>query len=562
MLAADGSMIVKVSSGTSVVVVNRHHYLSLGGQDESFEGWGYEDYEFNTRLTILSRWFPMPIDWLSMAGNFITISEFKGWKAVYRLHGDWLANKGIYLFHQHHQTDSDYRAHEPRNLDRLTARMKSFHQSGETLAPIPIQDAGITLILRDDPFCFDRKFAPELGQVIFRNASEFESTQALSAYLQAAAITRVMFPNPYATPELLALYRMCSEEGIETYVCERGALPDSVYHDPSGFLSDGESYTPKQWDHPLSEAERSAVEAYITEVFESSRTLEQQSSARQGAEVRRRLGVAPGRKIVFVPFQQPGDTVVQHFAGECGSWEVFVARIEALATGLGRDWAVVVKKHPAEESFEEIPGTIAAHHVHIYDLIEIADSIVVLNSGTGLLGAMAMKPVFTLGEAFYGQEGLCRRVGGEEDLAKAIASGFSPDREKLLRFVHYLRFHFYSFGQMEQRKTKMANGRPITATRSINYYELRAPGGALRRYNVRSVPVDFASPLFDRYRNRATPLVYAGVDCVVSIRAKMASKTHNRKLRKFFENPQAFFQDSKFLPLRALKIFFSAKSSH
>ena len=90
--------IEKFSTGTSVTVFNREYYLIRGGQNEQFIEWGYEDIEFMLRCIRVNKKFPLPEDFLKDYRNFSEISEYKGWKSIYRLFGDITFSKGKCMF--------------------------------------------------------------------------------------------------------------------------------------------------------------------------------------------------------------------------------------------------------------------------------------------------------------------------------------------------------------------------------------------------------------------------------------------------------------------------------
>jgi len=258
MLSYDLRYREKFSHGTSVILVNLHYYLCRGGQDERFEGWGYEDYEFTTRLMLHNPQFPLPENCSSMAGNFMTIDKYSGWKAAYRLHGDWLGSKGIYLLHMPHPVDRKYAANAARNQRRLEKRFRQGLQAEEPV-PISYPEAGVSLLFRETPFCFFREFAPFLGRTIFANERSLCEAKSLASFLRTNHVSRVVFGNPYANDALLSIYGWCRKNRFPFVVCERGALPDSVFHDSGGFLCDSDSYSPGKWDKPLSKEQEERV---------------------------------------------------------------------------------------------------------------------------------------------------------------------------------------------------------------------------------------------------------------------------------------------------------------
>ncbi len=535
MLSADRDLIEKYSHGTSVVLVDRHYYLSVGGQNEMFEGWGFEDYEFTTRLIRKNPQFPIPQNWSTMAGNFMTISQYSGWKAAYRLHGDWLGSKGIYLFHIPHNVDDSFKHHPGRNQKLLERQLKRGSQIKDPAA-LCYLDSGSSLMFAKNPFCYSREFAPSLGKIVMAKEKDIYNAAKLKNYIEEHHIDRIVFSNPYANKYLLAIYQWCKEQNFPLIVAERGALPDSVYHDRRGFLSDGDSYNPDKWNRPLSCQQENEVQAYIESIRYGSKMLESQSDRIGPEQLRKKLGIANNKKVLFIPFQQPNDTVVRYFSGPIDSFDNFHNVVSRLPSQLAEQWCVVYKKHPVEDEVSHVSGAINADEFNVYDLIEMADALVLINSGVGLYGMMFAKPVYILGDAWYKHEDMNVVVKDESSLASHINAGFVPDRNVVQRFIYYLRYEFYSFGHQFQRRARLENGLPTTATLNIDYYELRGWGRETFYFTENSAVVGLESPLFDRYRSMQ-------ITTQSKLLKNRNSSVAKLKLKKLKERPLQFFID-------------------
>lgn len=525
MLKNNSEEIEKFSSGTSVVVLDRHYYLSRGGQDEQFEGWGFEDYEFATRLIRKVRKFPLPSNWLSMAGNFMKINKYDGWKATYRLYGDWMAAKGIYMFHSPHPIEVKYHRRKDINLRYLQHRMAEFVKTGVEHDPLPALEHGKTLLMRKNPFSCQREFAPFLGELVQVSEFEFENEDYFSEFLQDQRIDRVVFGNPYSNEKLLSLYQWCKNTGFPFIVSERGALPGAVYHDRSGFLNDSINYNEDRWNFDLDSTEHDEITSYIEEIKEGKDNLERQSDRVDTFTLRQRLGIKPKQKVLFVPFQQPNDTVIRYFSGPIESYEKFHAKICSLVEELGPEWKILYKKHPVEDDIAEIPGATAVHDVNLHDLLDLCHSVALINSGTGLYAMMYGKPLYVFGNSWYASEGLCVTVRNPDKAADLIKAGFEVDYEKVLRFIKYLRFDFYSFGEMVTRRARYEDGTPITATTEINYYEIRGFTANTRKLQRKPAIIPTTSLLFDRYKGGSGQIIHGSTTtAAANTPAKVISK--------------------------------------
>lgn len=576
MLEQDEELIQQFSTGTSAIVVRRDYYLVRGGNDTKFVGWGFEDYEFVCRLIRRSRQFPLSADWLKSDSNFIKIKRYEGWKAVYRLHGEWMARKGIWLFHVPHAIEKSLHSNKDRNWRLFLERLKEDAIGNGEPPALPDLSAGRSLALAKNPFTYSREIAPYLGEVVFRTSEDFPSTASLRAFIKNERITRIVFANPYKDQYTKKIYKWCQINKFPLIICERGALPDSVFYDDTGFLTDSTKYHRKNWDRPLSEGETQSVEKYISSIRWGDSVLEKQAKRLDTYKVREKLGISAKRKILLVPFQQPRDTVIRFFSGAIESFEKFYDLVGSLPEKLGDDWVVVYKKHPTEDDLAVIPGAVNADDFNIHDLIEICDAMLLINSGTGILGMMFGKPVYVVGDSWYSDSDINFTFTDPqnvtpEKVARKILDGFEIDYERVLRFIHYLRFEFYSFGAQHQRRVRYEDGTPITATTRIDYYEVRGFSEKPAIYRKSFAPIPKTSPIFDRYdldslglaklphASKPTPPKArnsAARSAPVPQVALSAKDKRKAKLLKLKQNPHAFFRDSKSPALSKLRFIF------
>jgi len=111
--------------GSSCLVMNRAHLLSIGGHDESYKGHGAEDFELLHRLGTL---FPIAEKPKQYSTNFGsgTIDEYKGFRAYFALFGKSAYEKDIVFVHLYHPKRNirGYYKHK-RNFTKLKKLMES-----------------------------------------------------------------------------------------------------------------------------------------------------------------------------------------------------------------------------------------------------------------------------------------------------------------------------------------------------------------------------------------------------------------------------------------------------
>lgn len=114
--------------------------------------------------------------------------------------------------------------------------------------------------------------------------------------------------------------------------------------------------------------------------------------------------VFPQRYVLF-PCQIPHDVTILYHS----TYSVQEALRETCEATASLGIPLVVKGHPVnpdsmqllKEIANKYPHTIWVDHVHIHDAIKGAESVVVVNSGTGMESLLFDKPVITFGRCEY-----------------------------------------------------------------------------------------------------------------------------------------------------------------
>ncbi|MEK3857185.1 glycosyltransferase [Cytobacillus sp. FSL H8-0458] len=505
LLEEDKDIISFLAPGTSAIVINRSHYLSIGGHDKDFFGHGFEDFEFNHRAITINNKFIRPTKYYEDFKHW-NANKYEGFRSMFRLYGDILFAKGIFLAHIWHEPivkGSKYRGSNINNRKLLVDKMKKFDETGIHPTPLPDIYKGKSLALgrKNTPFFNSLwQIIPHLGEVDYRSEFDFQDAQSMVKYIKDTSIDRVFLHNPYANERRLAVYKLLKEEEIPLIVFERGALKDSFFFDSNGFNADSDSYSFENWDKELSVEQIEKVEKYFEETYFTEEDLEEQGSRLGGSKLAEKLDIK-NQKVLFIPFQRPNDTVIKYFSGAVKSMNEFVAFTEELQSSLGEEWVILAKKHPLESHNPSEKIKFVDDNTHIKDLIELSDAILLINSGVGLQAMMWYKPVLYVGEVFYGIPGVNKNVKTTDEAISTLNNLFTVDRKKVQKFFHYLITDFYSFAKTNSQVVKGDNGERFRRTLDFRFYTLNFPGKVSLKYNFDNErKISLSSPLYDRYR--------------------------------------------------------------
>lgn len=565
----------------SILVMSRHHYLSIGGQNEAFNRWGFEDHEFAERLLLFSCKFPEPKNKTiykdTVYGEY---TSYEGFRARYRLYGDLVAAQGIYAFHIHHPISSSFRNPKIRqeNKNIFNQCIKKMSSDEYYLPPLIDHHRGRTCVTSKNPFIYNRELFPFYGDVFFFDDA-LHTKEEFYDFICKNKIDRVIMQNPYSKERKLEIYKYLKDKDIECIIGERGALPDSVYFDRTGFCCESKLYDENIWDKELSSEQKKSIYEYIQSYKQSGVSLEKQSPCISGTILRKENDIAENQKILFVPFQTRKDTTVNYFAGKIGSYDEFINLIYEVQKKLPADWILCYKNHPLEPENVNISGAVCLDKYHINDILEAANMVLLMNSGCGILSLLYDVPVLHSAVAQYDNPNFNRYICKPEEVIEYCEHPFTVNHEKAIRFLFYLVFEFYSFAT---NIYKHRLGKPDSWPERLVFQRIIFPDCPPVYYSRKKEKAIWKkSIIFDRYRDFLNkielekkkaqipmPPTSKSKECKTTEKTDIPKKeniqhshyienkivkifTSNAKYKKYIKNREVFFMESKYKIVRA-----------
>ena len=483
-LGDENNCVVESYAPATALFVVRKKLLNLvGGYDEYFVGWGGEDRDIAFRLLSLNNKvdnIPAVFD-ATKSWSLNKTYDYEGWRAFYRLTGDYLANKGIYGYHLYHpQLEWREKTDTKKNIEFAKEKAISFHKN-KKIKPRFNKKEAVNIIIGYNPYLINEYILNSIDNVCVldddRNSSYHQTLQKIQGIEN---VERIYFWNPYGTEWKLNLYSELKKLGYMVVVAERGALPGSYYFDEGGFCIESESYANYELvvnnnkEHYQSNA--SDVVDYIDDLRYGNNALEKQSDRVPVGLLRLRLGIESTKKILFCPLQLSTDTVTNYYVDVDRTYSDYINEVKRLENFLPDDWVLVVKNHPLSIEKFSSDKAIIADGYHINDLLEAASSVVLYNSGCGVLSMAFEKKVFYYGKCFYAINGVNERFESAESVfEKLISNDISVDSNKINQFFYFLIYHFYSFADVENSIVSH-NGVNKNILKSIFYRNLKIPG--------------------------------------------------------------------------------------
>lgn len=571
--------VINLAPCSSIAIIDRFHYLAVGGHDPIFQGHGYEDFELYHRLIEHEGRLPKPDVYLKDTKSWDT-ATYNGFRSRLSLLGRPALLNNLFVVHLWHSRPRSltfYNAKSTKQVRKIWPEIfDKFDKTRNHPSPLCAREAfGNKFIVMGTPNsnltrCL-REALPLLGEPVYLSEADFIDTEGnfLSTEffetVSGFGAGLILFNAPYGRESRRQIYDWCRRVDFPYLVFERGALPESWFFDQNGFNADSRSYDPVHWDKPLTSGQLETVNTYIEQAVRGHSALEAQSDRIGKKAIAAKLGIG-GKRVLFVPLQRPSDTVIKFMSGPIGSHDNFLHIIDEAASILKRHgWVVLCKRHPLEtESPELTHAKYVPHDTNFLDLIDMSDAVALINSGVGLYAMMMEKPCYIFGNAFYYIDGVNRRITtpNVQALVSEILTGYSVDMTRVHKFMSYLIERFYSFGTPRTHLRKELDGSWRSITTEIDFYKLRLPHvGELSYEREERGQLSKSAPIFERFRldlvqkrkSSASPRDTGSI-----IRPTNQAGRSRDKLRKLWRNPHAFFRDSRVPLFRHLSVLFRA----
>ncbi|ECK7693516.1 TPA: glycosyltransferase [Campylobacter jejuni] len=185
-------------SSTSSIVINKHQFLRLGGNDENFIGHGYEDFDLFARILkacVSFEKMPANLSYDARNWNFF---DFKGFRSWFSLLGYEACFYGIYMYHFYHiePNQNAYMQNKDKNHRLFYKHLKNIKK--HDLKPLQVFKAKgekVLMLFKDQNYDF-KDISVYVGEIIYKNISDFFIAKELKYellldFLQQEKITKI-----------------------------------------------------------------------------------------------------------------------------------------------------------------------------------------------------------------------------------------------------------------------------------------------------------------------------------------------------------------------------------
>ena len=234
--------------------------------------------------------------------------------------------------------------------------------------------------------------------------------------------------------------------GIATLFCENGYLPRTIVMDPSG-INAGNSLTGKPAEFYRNVVIDDERREALFDMPLVARPLKSGSAASEN--------ITLPERFVFLPLQVHDDSQILLYSPHFPDMPSVVRFCAAGVSTYNRRYAaqlkLVVKEHPSDhgridysEIFRAFPDAVFTKLMNTQQLIERSAAVITVNSTVGIEAMLHLKPVITLGDAFYAVPGLVRPYRRDVELADMLEQSVERpvDRDLIEHFLYFLRYDY------------------------------------------------------------------------------------------------------------------------
>ncbi len=424
----------------SNILVKRETCFHIGLFDEYFQSWGGEDRDFIFRLLHHNSSLLKPKAFGATDNRRIyRATEFEGWRSLYLLHGEWTARMGIYSIHIFHPT-YQWKDGQSRSSNLNYAMEKAFDIAAGRIhtTPCAIPGRQTSIFIGESPQLLNDKVMEVVGSVIVKLPDRNLDPEHFSNEVLEKDPRLVFFNDIHLDEWLMAVWMKLRQRGVDCVSSGSGALPNSIYFLKNTPHFNAVACAREEWLH--------------AQPIDSLKYAKRLKRAQSALTPRNNLSIqTPSPKLtkrmktVLVILQSPTENKIPNVQERLNARKQFHSTMEMLAKSGTFNLLFKDLSKCEDDTLGGLGQNVDEYS--IYDLFEISDVVVTMDSDTGLLALASGTPVVTFCDTFYTQAELAVRAASLEEMMGCINSPVF-NRQAIDQFFGFLVNERYSFLQM------------------------------------------------------------------------------------------------------------------
>ncbi|EHD2721457.1 sugar transferase [Campylobacter coli] len=217
-------------NSTSSIVINKHKFLVLGGNDDRFVGHGYEDFDLLARILyscVDLEQVPTNLNYDARNWNF---KNFEGFRAWFALLGYETSFHGVYLYHFYHDepNQDSYMDNKQKNHQRFYNHISNIKvHSIKYLCDKSVYQCNVLFIHSKELLYSIKEILPYIGNVVCIKEDDLtcKSQKELESIIIENKICKVLFLSEYMKNKILLDF--FKKLNLEIIHFKKGILPES-----------------------------------------------------------------------------------------------------------------------------------------------------------------------------------------------------------------------------------------------------------------------------------------------------------------------------------------------
>lgn len=465
-----GQVFEFVAPYSNSIFLHRKMFDLSGGYCDEFKGHGSEDFEFLIRLAKLTSNIPiagsLEKDFYGpLKPSFWGQKDYLGFRRyleAFTLPCELLGLKAFHLWHEKPSDKGYWTQSNDWKRERFNTALGKHSGSRSDLLRVDyITRSKTALCIFSDKSQWGYFLPLRIaGYKLDVLSDKNDNSIAEAMYkIEKNEVDRIFIFNPYMKSHVSfrGVIEVAKKIGIKVTVIERGGLPNSIYFSEEVAYGD-HAYKKIHADLNeiiFSEDELSNSQKLIADLATGEYALESMEEYSITWNKHALLRMVD-RKKIFIPLQLRDDMAVNYFTEGFTSYASYEDGLQE-AIRKYPNILFIIKEHPLSKYdmswTSDYPNVITASQSdNIHALIDISDCVALYNSGVGLLAMAHNKPLYNIGNAYYGYEGeFSIHKNSMLDVANEVSRNelsdlfLERDPCKLNKFFAWLFFRKYSW---------------------------------------------------------------------------------------------------------------------
>lgn len=456
-----GKNIEFYTSYSNVFFMSKELFTLVGGYCDKFRGHGSEDFDLMLRIGFicsdlpkpehLNKDFYGPLKDSFWGGKYY--SGFRRYIEAVMFNNENLGYKAYHLWHPKPQIKGYWTNNNDWKREKFNEVISAYIGKEEKVleADYLVKDKTCLCLMND--YKNWRYFLPlkYLGynlKVLSRNNLE----EIVEGYklISEGEVDFVCIFNPYmkSHKKYKDLFDFAKKNGVEVSVIERGGLPNSIYYAEQVSYNDADFKNKELLDGKLSIEDIALTKKYINSLVTGLYTLESMETYDETIS-KPSIEILKFKKSIFIPLQLDDDMAVTFFNENHLKYNDFLDDLEKSIIK-NQHIQFVIKPHPLDKKVNRFnyENVTNLNDENIHAVIDCVNTILLYNSGVGLLALAHNKPVYTVGNAYYSFNGLLtKQVEKLDIIIKDLDEDtlFNLNEDKTINLFNWLIKEKYSW---------------------------------------------------------------------------------------------------------------------